>query len=980
MSNSEVKPRSAYWDNLKGLLIFLVVFGHLMYDMQGTYALIGWTTKVIYMFHMPAFVFASGYFGKSANSRSFSSIIRLIFLYVIGNSVFMFLYHSENFLMPMYSMWYLVALVVWRLTADRIARIKSILLILFSVGLFAGFFASIDNTFSIMRIIGFYPYYMAGYLLSEEKSEAFLSKPASRRLLFGGLAIVASAAVVFFLVWAMSVTDDDLMMVKYGSADGSFRRILLWIIGFLMIFALRCITPKVKVPLLEMIGRNSLWIFLLHRPFVLLLDKWLVHRSLAVICLVSLAAAVLMCLVFGNDLIAKPLNHFADRGADIFTEPEKTKFDLAKLALCLVAAGFVVIVVKNAYKEVSLKDLVNSLKGEPNVEWDDLEGTSDETKYRVMTDAQRKAYDNAFRITFAGDLILLEDQVIRAKTDSGYDFTDVFEYAEKYISSADLAIGVFEGPMAGPEAGYSTSNFDDGKELALSFPDEFATAVKNAGFDLVTTANNHVLDKDVDGAVRTLEVLDRIGLDHTGSYRSAEDKEAHRVKLIEAGGLRIAVLAYTYGSNKYSGEKLMNGELSYVTSLAFGTEGELFERCRTAVEADFAAAKSLNPDLIIVLPHLGTQFNNGIDKEQETWFGIFKELGADVILGDHAHVVEPARIEEANGRKVFCAYCPGNFANSYREKQGDTSMLIDVYIDRDTKEVIGGAVVPLYTQAPMDGNYRALPINEIVNNEALRAQLSTDDYDRAAAAHKTITKVVLGQEMDIEGISERYYFDQDGFVRAKTQGLVLTDEMREGKLWKAMDNASSICFVGDSVTDGSKNGGCPWYEPIEQYLSGKEVTRYSQGGATVMYFTQRVSEIPKADLYVIAVGTNDVRYREEAVCAMTAEEYVKRMGNLRKSLLDRSPGAKIVFIAPWTSTDGDTMSDLSYKDKVAMNRQYSDALRKYCAENDVIYINANPYIEETFKATPASRFLVDYIHPNAGEGVRLYSMAVLLSQ
>ena len=85
---------------------------------------------------------------------------------------------------------------------------------------------------------------------------------------------------------------------------------------------------------------------------------------------------------------------------------------------------------------------------------------------------------NAFRITFSGDLILLEDQVKRAYNGKGYDFSDVFEYAEPYISSADLAIGVFEGPMAGEDAGYSSSNFDDGKELYLNFPDSFADAVK----------------------------------------------------------------------------------------------------------------------------------------------------------------------------------------------------------------------------------------------------------------------------------------------------------------------------------------------------------------------------------------------------------------------------------------------------------------------------------------------------------------------
>lgn len=74
--------------------------------------------------------------------------------------------------------------------------------------------------------------------------------------------------------------------------------------------------------------------------------------------------------------------------------------------------------------------------------------------------------------------------------------------------------------MAGEAAGYSAGNFDDGKDLYLNFPDSFADAVKNAGFDLVATANNHLLDKDVDGAMRTLDILNKKGLEQKNSALS----------------------------------------------------------------------------------------------------------------------------------------------------------------------------------------------------------------------------------------------------------------------------------------------------------------------------------------------------------------------------------------------------------------------------------------------------------------------------
>ena len=178
--------------------------------------------------------------------------------------------------------------------------------------------------------------------------------------------------------------------------------------------------------------------------------------------------------------------------------------------------------------------------------------------------------------------------------------------------------------MAGEAAGYTTSNFDDGKELYLNFPDEFARAVKNAGFDLVTTANNHVLDKGTEGVLRTLNVLDETGLDHTGSYRNDTEKENERVKLVERDGIRMAILSYTYGSNYYDFAELAEGGLSYVTSVISGTEGELFEKLKAQVELDFEETKKLSPALIIVLPHIGTQFSNAPDREQEVRFGILR--------------------------------------------------------------------------------------------------------------------------------------------------------------------------------------------------------------------------------------------------------------------------------------------------------------------------------------------------------------------
>lgn len=962
--------RSAYWDNIKGILILLVVLAHFLYQFRRLPA-VNTVVTAIYTFHMPAFVFASGYFGKSERSRSFEGLIRLVFLFFVFNSVMGFIYGLDPILEPKYSYWYLLALIVWRLTAHRIAQFREILAALGAVAVFAGFYGGINNTLSVARIIAFYPYYMAGYLLSEEKSRALTETKTSARLGKGAVFAAAVAVLICVSMKFYGFTENDLLMYPYDRNVGAFGRVTLFAVGFTVIYALRCLVPDKRIPLLSMLGRNSLWIFLFHRPITLEAEPLLSTLPVPALIAASVALTAVTCTVLGCEPFCAVMNRFAAGGAALFGPGSRKSRAKTAAGACagLTALMFVALIVIDAYSAFLT----------PPDEDDPRPAETADVIFNTISSEEQRAFDGAFRLTFAGDLILLEDQVKRAYDEETgvYDFAEMFEYAKPHISSADYAIGVFEGPMAGAEAGYTSGNFDDGKELYLNFPDEFAAEVRRTGFDLVTTANNHVLDKGEEGAARTLDVLDELGLDHTGSYRSAEEKEISRVKLVEADGIRFAVLSYTYGSNYYDTEVLVDGGASYVTSVISGTEGKLFERLKKEVERDFERARALSPDLIVVLPHIGTQFLNSPDSEQEAWFGVFKELGADIILGDHPHAVQPALLEEYGGRTVFTAYCPGNFANIYRKNGGDASALIDVYIDRETKTVIGGGIVPLYTQSRMDGNFRALPTYAIENDPSLRAQLSTDDYELAKAAHAVVTSATLGVKSDITGATESYLFNERGFLRQKTTGAELTEEMKAGALWQALSRAGSVCFLGDSVTEGTKNGGCPWYEPIEEHLADKEIYNFSKGGCTISYLADNIGNIPAAELYVIAVGTNDVRYRDETVCAMTAEEFARRADGLGTALSEKSPGAEIVFIAPWYSTDGDKLSPLPFDDKTALNSEYSAALETLCAERGFGFINANGVIAEKLGRSPDRTYLLDHIHPNASRGVRMYSEAVL---
>ncbi|MBQ6005763.1 MAG: CapA family protein [Selenomonadaceae bacterium] len=939
--------RSAYWDNIKGFLIILVVFAHCLFNLQNS-PLNNAIVDAIYMFHMPAFVFVSGYFSKSEHSRSFFPIMNLIVAFIFLNGFFLlralfFTHEAISIVNPYFSAWYLFALIVWRLTIPLIERIKNILPLMILFSLAAGFWTDINMQFAAVKIVVFFPYFIAGYLFSKESASKLQNK---KFFPLGLILLLEIIGIGFFAHENFNLTDRDLLPNTYATFNGFFGRISIIIVASLSIITLMLASVEKNIPLLTKAGKNSLAIYLLHRPFTLLFSEKFSVSEFQISA--AIIATFLMTLIFGSDKFSGLLKKFLNNIVESLTNIKGVAFRVSFLAL-IIFVMFLPMMIR-----------FSSPKPADKI-------------FRVMTAETAAKFDNSFKILFCGDLILLEDQVKRGFNGKNYDFAEVFEYATPYISSADLAIGVFEGPLGGTSKNFSQSNFDDGKELYLNFPDEFADAVKNAGFDLVTTANNHLLDMGIDGAFRTIKILNEKNIDFIGSYSTLDDKNNNRVKILERGGIKFAILAYTYGTNNHNTDEFIS-ENSFISSFIVGENSSNFSKVKAAVEEDFALAKSHNPDLIIVLPHWGTQFTDKPDEFQRTWQKIFLDLGADIILGDHTHSVQPIEFTGKN----LTVFCPGNFANIYREYNGDASAMVEIYVDRTTKKIIGGSIIPLWTESKLDGNYRALPINEIFTNKKLRGEISTRDFERVEEVLRHVTKIMLGDEINFN--QQKYFFDESGFMRKKVSQIDISDEMR-GDFYKSLIAAENVCFIGDSLTEGTKNGGVPYFEPLETLIRGK-IFNISQGGATTKILLERLDEIIQngADLFVVAVGTNDVRYRDDKICSMTPEEYIFNLKKLRDAVKNKNPAAKFIFIAPWTSTDGDFISRLSFDEKIKLNDEYSAALKDFCAANGEIFINANPYIDAHLKIYPHKNYLIDFIHPNADEGVKLYSEAVLLAK
>ena len=167
--------------------------------------------------------------------------------------------------------------------------------------------------------------------------------------------------------------------------------------------------------------------------------------------------------------------------------------------------------------------------------------SEEEPKKEKEKEEEKKVAENAtFTMAVTGDIMCHNTQFADAKTANGYDFSYVFEDIKKYIQTADIAIGNLETTFTGSQAGYSGYP-------TFNTPEILASNLKDIGFDVLTTSNNHSLDKGYKGVESTIKYLDEADIAHTGTFTSEESQNTILYKSIK--GVKIAFLSYTYGTN-----------------------------------------------------------------------------------------------------------------------------------------------------------------------------------------------------------------------------------------------------------------------------------------------------------------------------------------------------------------------------------------------------------------------------------------------
>ena len=276
------------------------------------------------------------------------------------------------------------------------------------------------------------------------------------------------------------------------------------------------------------------------------------------------------------------------------------------------------------------------------------------TSYKVIV-GTRPSQPAQVRLTFTGDLMLHEPQ-----THVNFDHT--FSRVRPHLKSAHLTIGNLETVLNGKFSDYPL----------FSAPDAFGYAIKNAGFDLLSTANNHSLDQGVEGLLRNLDFLEGIGIDTFGTYRSPGERDAILIREVE--GIRFAFLSYSYDTN---GQPIPEGR-SYLINLMN----------KNLIRRDIAYAREL-ADFVIVMPHMGNEYELFVRQAFKDWAMMMLEAGADIIVAGHPHVVQPMGFvhivdsETGESRRGFVAYCLGNFVSSQRIIPRETGVMLNLYFEWD---------------------------------------------------------------------------------------------------------------------------------------------------------------------------------------------------------------------------------------------------------------------------------------------------------
>lgn len=329
-----------------------------------------------------------------------------------------------------------------------------------------------------------------------------------------------------------------------------------------------------------------------------------------------------------------------------------------------------------------------------------------------------------------GDMIFHQSIVKNYRSNETYDFTPIFFNISAEINEADIAVANFEGSV---NSNRKLSGFP-----LFNFPKESIYSLKNAGFDLMSTANNHALDTGLEGVAETLAHINDSGMKSFGTL----SKDGEKGIVVEENGIKIGFISFTDTLNGM--DSLMRDKEYSVNTFSQDFENDI----------KILKEKS---DIVIVYPHWGNEYQYHPSDRQLFLKEKLQESGANIILGSHPHVLQRYQIEERDNNKFFTIFSMGNALSNqrveYLKKSGvDTGALVKLVIEKDNikgeTKLKSYGVYPTYVNrfwANGKLNYDLVKLEDIIPGGKLSESIDGSLQNSANKKYKEALGVLKGE-------------------------------------------------------------------------------------------------------------------------------------------------------------------------------------------------------------------------------------------
>ena len=377
-----------------------------------------------------------------------------------------------------------------------------------------------------------------------------------------------------------------------------------------------------------------------------------------------------------------------------------------------------------------------------------------------------------------GDL-LMHEPIFRhaAQGDGSYDFEFVFRYIQEYVSQLDYAAANLETTLCGTDNGYSYSGYPH-----FNCPDGIADSAKAAGFDMLLTANNHSYDTTLVGYKRTLEVVREKGLATLGTMLTPEED---KYAIVDVNGIQIGMICYTYASYVTSDGRPSLNDNSPVSEAGitnYFTYQDL-ERFYNELSGYLSDMKQAGAEATMLFIHWGTEYQTTENETQNIMAQKLCDLGIDVIVGGHPHVLQPMELLTSTAdpdHKTICIYSLGNAVSNQRREHMDLNtghtedgalftVTFEKYSD-GTVYLAGTDVLPTWVNlSSVNGEteYNILPLDDSRREEWKSLFNLTDALEEKAQESYDRTQAIVGDGLSqcqtwlTQSKEEResYYYD-----------------------------------------------------------------------------------------------------------------------------------------------------------------------------------------------------------------------------